>query len=58
MKLYNQFLAEMYVNWKKTNKEYYNDKYGFYDYVTDYLRGKDLDEFISKYGEHKKLIKK
>lgn len=57
-KLYNAFLEEMYAIWKKNNKDYRNDEYGFYDYVVAYLSDKNLDETISKYGENKKRIKK
>lgn len=51
---YNVFLREMYDSWKRNNKDYRNDKYGFYDYVVAYLNDKDLDEVISEYRSHKK----
>ena len=57
-KLYNNFLMEMYNEWKKINKKYRNDKYGFYDYVVEYLKNRDLDEVIREYGINKKRIKK
>ena len=52
-KLYNKFLSDEFKKWKKNNANYANDKYGFYDYVTDYLKGKNLDDFLFSYAEKK-----
>lgn len=60
-KLYGKFLNDMYKKWKKNNKNYFNDKYGFYDYVVNYLKDKNLDdilrEFANKYNEKKGFIR-
>ena len=56
-KIYNMFLKDMYNEWKKYNKYYFNDKYGFYDYVVNFLSDKDLDDIISNYNNGKRRIK-
>ena len=55
-KLYGMFLNDMYNKWKKINKDYFNDKYGFYDYVVAYLKDKELDDVIDRYRSVKKRV--
>lgn len=52
---YNTFLEEKYDEWLNTICDH---EYGFYDYVVEYLRGKDIDETMKKYGTHRKRVKK
>lgn len=56
-KNYSKFLKEMYCEWKRISKDYANDKYGFYDYVVDYFKDKNLDDVISGYKNNKKRVK-
>ena len=54
-KIYDKFLKDLYIKWKECTPKYYEDRYGFYDYVMDYLNGRELDEIIEKYAlENKK----
>ena len=56
-KLYRRFLNNLYRKWKKDNKDFHNDKNGFYDYVVNFLGDRDLDSTICEYDK-KKLIRK
>ena len=56
--IYNDFLECMYNEWTRNTKNWYGNVYGFYDYVVEFLKGKDLDETMKKYGNPRKRVKK
>ena len=53
-KIYDRFLKDLYIKWKEINPNYYENIYGFYDYVMDYLDGRGLDEVLDGYTFKKK----